>query len=260
MESAHPKTSDYTGRAESYAAGRSEYPPEVIDFILEHCGLKAGDLLIDIGSGTGISSRAFSRRGLKVIGIEPSADMRRQAQLANDQLKESNEELPVYKEGSGDKFDTPDHCADAVLAAQSFHWCDPEKALPEFARVLKPGGWVVLLWNPLDQSDQFTRDYADLMRKYCHGLMDNELMHLTAGVPLLKHNLFVEQNKFVFVKKQMMSEEDLCRRSLSDLYAHTDSQAREEWLKQLNSLHNKFQENGSIVLQSLIELYVARHH
>lgn len=249
-----PKSNYTEQKAESYVKGRSDYPEEVIDFVLEHCHLRRGDLLIDVGSGTGISSRAFSRKGLKVIGIEPSEHMRQQAQSANDQLKDPNR--PIYKEGTGENIDVPDHSANIVLAAQSFHWCDPQRALAEFARVLKPGGWIVLLWHPLDESDRFTRAYADLMRKYCRGLVENQIIHLTAGVPLLLNNSLANRNKFVFREVLDMSEEDLCNRALSDLFAPKEN--TEEWLNQLRGLHKKNQTNGSVVLRSLIELYVAR--
>jgi precorrin-6B methylase 2 len=85
-----PKANYTDAKSRSYAKGGAGYPDEVIDFIIEHCNLKPGDLLIDVGSGTGISSRLFGQRGLKVVGIESSEGMRQQAQLANDQLKDSN--------------------------------------------------------------------------------------------------------------------------------------------------------------------------
>src|SRR5207244_11178545 len=69
----------FTGLAGLYARSRPDYPATAIDFILQHCGLRAGALLVDVASGTGLSARRFAACGLRVIGIEPNADMRRQA-------------------------------------------------------------------------------------------------------------------------------------------------------------------------------------
>ncbi len=73
-------TARFTGLAEIYARSRPSYPSEAIDFIIAHCSLKAGDLIADIGCGTGISSRLFAERSLSVVGIEPNEEMRKQAE------------------------------------------------------------------------------------------------------------------------------------------------------------------------------------
>src|SRR5712691_10919508 len=72
-------TARFTGLAELYARSRPGYPAQAVDFVLATCNLRSGSALVDVGCGTGISSRLFAARGLHVIGIEPNADMRARA-------------------------------------------------------------------------------------------------------------------------------------------------------------------------------------
>src|SRR5438045_3467049 len=113
LSDANP-TGRFSGLAEVYAKCRPDYPAEAVDFILARCGLAPGARLVDVGSGTGISARLFARRGLEVIGVEPNADMRRQA--AAEPLP-PGVPVPAYRDGCGEATGLPDACADAVLAA-----------------------------------------------------------------------------------------------------------------------------------------------
>jgi ubiquinone/menaquinone biosynthesis C-methylase UbiE len=77
-----------------------------------------------------------------------------------------------------------DSVADAVLAAQAFHWFNCELALCEFHRILKPDGWVVLVWNERDESDPFTAAYSAVIRTAPEAER-LELNRGQAGEPLL---------------------------------------------------------------------------
>jgi ubiquinone/menaquinone biosynthesis C-methylase UbiE len=152
----------FSNRAENYARYRPTYPAGVIDILRSECGLKENSIIADIGSGTGILSELFLKNGNSVIGIEPNAAMR---QSAEGLLKRFS------------KFVSSDAMAEAtglepasvnfVTAGQAFHWFDREKARKEFARILKPDGWVVLIWNErkLD-STPFLRQYENLLLQY----------------------------------------------------------------------------------------------
>src|SRR5260370_17526391 len=138
----HPGERDTVGRfselASLYDNYRPNYPAAAVDFILEHTGLHPGMRLIDIGCGTGISSRQFAQYGLLVIGIEPNAQMR---QIA-ESLGAAN-----YRDGNAEATGMSDQSADAILAAQAFHWFPTEPALHEFRRILKPAGCLALIWH-----------------------------------------------------------------------------------------------------------------
>jgi SAM-dependent methyltransferase len=96
----------------------------------------------DIGAGTGALSRLLVDRGLAVSAVEPDSRMRRT--LAG--------RVPgaTILAGSAERLPLADGSQDAVLAHSAWHWVDPDRALPEVARVLRPGGRLGVLWTRLD--------------------------------------------------------------------------------------------------------------
>ena len=149
-------------RVENYAKYRPNYPPETIELLKTDCGLTQESVVADIGSGTGIFSELFLKNGNQVFGVEPNATMRSTA----EQLLKSYSRF-VSIDGSAESTGLPDNSVDFVVAAQAFHWFDREKARLEFTRILKPGGWVVLVWNErrLD-STPFLRDCEEMFLRY----------------------------------------------------------------------------------------------
>src|SRR5262245_9977093 len=117
--STHDPTGRFTGLADIYAKCRPDYPPQAVAYILAVSRLGPASVLVDVGCGTGISSRQFAARGISVIGIEPNDDMRGQAEKA-----ECSGDLPAprYQAGRAEDTGLPDACAGLVLAAQAFHW------------------------------------------------------------------------------------------------------------------------------------------
>jgi SAM-dependent methyltransferase len=134
-----PDSSDvWTGKAQSYDKARPTPPPVLLDLLTQLVKTPRPALVVDLGSGTGLSTAIWGGRAARVIGIEPNADMRREAQL---KLEGQPYAAQVeYREGVAQQTGLPDGCADVVTAAQSFHWMEPTATLAEVARILKPGG------------------------------------------------------------------------------------------------------------------------
>jgi SAM-dependent methyltransferase len=141
---------------EDYERGRPSYPSEVVDI----SGLPAASGVLDLGAGTGKLTRLLVNTFDRVVAVEPAEAMRYQlAKLCSEAqvLAGSAEEIPLA-----------DASVDAVFAAEAFHWFDGERALAEMARVLRPRGTVVLMWNlpagPAEPSiaavDQLVRERA----------------------------------------------------------------------------------------------------
>jgi ubiquinone/menaquinone biosynthesis C-methylase UbiE len=152
----------FSNRVENYARFRPTYPLAVIEVLKNECGLAPNSVVADIASGTGIFTRLLLENRIRVLGVEPNADMRRAGEeyLANYPNFTS---VTATAENTG----LPDQSVDLVTAAQAAHWFDREKALHEFQRILKQAGYLALLWNDrrLDAT-AFDREYERMLVNY----------------------------------------------------------------------------------------------
>ena len=141
--------------AEAYERGRAGYPAAAVEAILDTTGAAPGVTLLELGAGTGKLTRELAGSGARVIALEPVAAMRewlaRTAPTA-ELLDAVAEAIPLA-----------DASVDAVIAAQAFHWFDPERAAAEIARVLRPGGAVALIWNRRDESQAWMRAWSRML-------------------------------------------------------------------------------------------------
>ena len=128
----------WTGKASSYDRVRPTPPLVLLDLLTQLIGIPHPGLVVDMGSGTGLSTVIWGKRAERVIGIEPNADMRNEA-LRNVEGHPYAAHIE-YREGLAHQTGLPDGCADIVTAAQSFHWMEPVTTLAEIARILRPGG------------------------------------------------------------------------------------------------------------------------
>ncbi len=247
----HP-TERFTGLAGLYSQYRPEYPAAALDFIINHC-MNDRSVLVDVGCGTGISSRLFAARGIRVIGIEPNADMRRQAE---GELLSAGTPLPTYREGRAEATGLPEASADVVVAAQAFHWFEPEAALREFHRILKPAGWVILLWNQRDESDPFTRTYGAGVRQLTNAEVF-EPYH-GKGDALLQSPLFQEGERIFFPNEQVLDEAGLLGRAFSVSYAPRDSDSVKRYGDELRQVFQRFQKDGRVVMRYETSVFLAR--
>jgi len=155
-------TSRFSDRVENYVRYRPGYPSPVVDTLKAECGLKPEHVIADIASGTGIWSRVLLENGNQVFGVEPNRDMR----LAGERLLA---DFSTFRSvaGSAEATMLPERSVDFVTAAQAGHWFDRQRARREFVRILKPVGWLVLLWNERStDSTPFLRDYEQLLLTY----------------------------------------------------------------------------------------------
>ncbi|MGB7584946.1 MAG: class I SAM-dependent methyltransferase [Terriglobales bacterium] len=155
-------TARFSSRVEKYVRYRPGYPKEVVDLLRKRGGLSSDSVIADVASGTGIFTRLLLENGNRVFGVEPNAEMR----LAGEEYLASYPRFTSIT-GTAEVTTLPDHCVDIVTAAQAAHWFDRAKARREFVRILKPGGWAVLIWNERrTDSTPFLRDYENLLLTY----------------------------------------------------------------------------------------------
>ena len=155
-------TQRFSSRVDNYVRYRPGYPSEVLDLLKKKCSLTADSVIADVASGTGIFTRVLLDNGNRVFGVEPNAEMRR----AGEEFLRSDPGFTSVA-GTAEATTLPDHAVNIVTAAQAAHWFDREKARREFIRILKPGGWCVLLWNERrTDSMPFLREYEQLLLTY----------------------------------------------------------------------------------------------
>jgi ubiquinone/menaquinone biosynthesis C-methylase UbiE len=238
-------TSRFTGLADIYARHRPDYPAAALAHIVQRCELRYDSLVVDVGCGTGISARQFAQLGLRVIGIEPNADMRRQAEAVAVPPGTAG---PVYREGTAETTGLGDATADLVLAAQAFHWFVADAALREFRRILKPGAWAALVWNERDESERFTGAYGDLVRSHCQAA-EVEGSRQRSGEPLLVSPYFQHAERAVFGHEQVVDAEGLIGRAMSVSYAPREPERAAEFQAALRDVFGRFQHAGQVVMR-----------
>jgi ubiquinone/menaquinone biosynthesis C-methylase UbiE len=128
----------FDGVAETYDKYRPVPPPAVADVVAQYAGIARPRLVVDIGCGTGLSTRLWSGRAERVIGIEPNADMRREARRRTATLPDAASF--EYREGVSTQTCLPDGCADIVTVSQALHWMEPKPTFVEIARILRGNG------------------------------------------------------------------------------------------------------------------------
>jgi SAM-dependent methyltransferase len=152
-------TQRFTGRVESYARYRPSYPQAVLALLKTECGLTRSSVVADVGSGTGLLSRLFLENGNRVFGVEPNEEMRAGGEgLLRD--------YPRFTSVDGTAEDTTLEAdsVDFVTAGQALHWFDLAASRAEFARILRPGGWIMIVWNaPRKGATPFLAAYESLL-------------------------------------------------------------------------------------------------
>lgn len=133
-----PNIERFSGLAEQYDANRPRPPKVLLDILTQLTGIAQPGLVVDLGSGTGLSTVVWAERAAQVIGVEPNADMRRQAEARTATLP--NARNVHYVAAIASQTGLPDGCADIVTCSQSLHWMEPEPTFAEVARILRGGG------------------------------------------------------------------------------------------------------------------------
>jgi ubiquinone/menaquinone biosynthesis C-methylase UbiE len=149
------RASSFGGRAAEYAQHRPGYPREAIEWGLSGA-TGTPHRVLDLAAGTGKLTLGLTELGLDVTAVEPDPEMR--GELAR--VVPSARSLA----GRAEQIPLPDAAVDAVFAGQAFHWFDVPAAMTEIARVLRPGGVLVPMWNYEDESVPWVAEFAKLGR------------------------------------------------------------------------------------------------
>ena len=246
-------TSRFSDRVENYIRYRPGYPLEALLALKSECGLSPQQAVADIASGTGIWTRMLLENGNPVFGVEPNPEMRQ----AGERLLAR---FPKFTSvtGSAEATTLPDQSVDFVTAAQAAHWFDRAGARRDFVRILKPGGWLVLLWNErLTDSTPFLRDYEQLLLTYGTDYEDVRHENTTDAV-----NEFFDPSPFqarAFEMRQEFDYAGLEGRLLSSSYAPGQEHAKHElMLRELRTIFDQHIAAGRVSVDYKTRVYFGR--
>ncbi len=241
----------FSNRAKDYAKYRPHYSPEVVQALRDACGLRPEHVVADIGCGPGLLAEILLQNGNKVIGVEPNLEMREAGQQYLAQFTNFS-----MIEGSAENTTLADASVDFVVAGQAFHWFRPAQARTEFVRILKPGGWTVLVWHDRDtQATSFLRGYENILRTY--SIDYQQVNHkIVASHEVLTQFFAPNQLQFISQQTQQHFDFDGMRgRLLSSSYVPREGAAAEAMLQKLPELFSKYAENGQVVLEYETKIY-----
>src|ERR1700687_4717264 len=137
-------TARFSDRVENYVRYRPGYPPEVLDLLRAECGLRPSHVVADIASGTGVFTRLLLENGNSVFAVEPNAAMR---EMGIAQFESCGSNRPVSVAGTAEETTLGSASVDFVTAARAAHWFYLPRARADLARILRPDGWCILIWN-----------------------------------------------------------------------------------------------------------------
>lgn len=249
--SARDSVARFSDRAEDYAKYRPRYAPDVAHALQQACGLRAEHLIADVGCGPGMLAEIFLQNANRVIGVEPNREMR----VAGEKYLAAYPNFSMV-DGSAEATTLPDASVDFVVAGQAFHWFDPPKARTEFARVLKPGGWTVLVWHDRDVvSTPFLRDYETFVQQYA--IDYEQVSHKwVATYDALQH--FFAPNEMTLIKqhnRQTVDMDGLRGRLLSSSYIPKSGPRYEAMIKALPQLFESHAADGNVILEYDTKIY-----
>ena len=243
----------FSNRVADYVRYRPGYPAEVLPLLRRECGLKSGHVIADIGSGTGLLSELFLKNGNRVYGIEPNAAMR---QAGEEYLAAYDSFASI--DGSAEATTLGDARIDFVTAGQAFHWFEPNAARREFDRILKPGGWIVVLWNDRQMDTTFASEYENLLVKY--GTDYKRVRESYPETPVIRE--FFRSDDFsrhILPNAQVLDWDGLAGRLRSSSYAPAEGHANyAPMMAELEQLFRANQVDGRVRMEYSTHLYFGR--
>ena len=235
-----------------YLRYRPSYPPALLELLRAECDLRPGHVVADVGSGTGFLSELFLKNGNRVYGIEPNKEMRQ----AGEEYLASYDGFSSI-EGSAEATTLDDASIEFVTAGQSFHWFDPAASRVEFARILKPAGWMVIAWNDRRMEDApFTREYEAILERF--GIDYKTVKSSYPEAALISAFLGAFSHRDL-PNHQILDWDSLCGRLRSSSFTPTEGHPDfAPMIEELHKLFAAFQQDGRVRMDYFTRIYYGR--
>jgi SAM-dependent methyltransferase len=240
----------FSDRAEDYVKYRPRYSHDIVNALQQACGLRPEHVIADVGCGPGMLAEIFLDNGNRVIGVEPNLEMR----LAGEKYLAGYPNFSMV-DGSAEATTLAPASVDFVVAGQAFHWFRPREARVEFARILKPGGWAVLVWHDRDsQSTSFLHAYEAFVRK--HSTDYERVTHKLINYATLQHFFGPhEMQRIQQHNRQRLDFDGLRGRLLSSSYIPKSGERYEAMIAALPQLFSTHADEGHVVLEYETKIY-----
>ncbi len=244
-------TQRFSSRVENYVKYRPGYPGAILDLLRAECGFTPDSLVADIGSGTGLLTELFLKNGNRVFGVEPNKEMREAGERLLARYSSFTSVAAIAEETT-----LPDHSVDFITAGQAFHWFDRATTPIEFARILKPRGWIVLVWNERRiGAAPFQIAYEQLLNTY--GTDYAEVSHHLVGLDDFR--ACFQNDSFqvrTFDNVQVFDFEGLKGRLLSSSYAPEAGHPNHDpMLHELKAIFDTYQVDGVVTFEYDTQVY-----
>ncbi|NCN05048.1 MAG: GNAT family N-acetyltransferase [Spirochaetales bacterium] len=226
----------FLGKAQTYRKARPGYPAQVFARIAP----EPGTTIVELGAGTGIFSIGLLERGVRVLAVEPNPDM----------LNVLEEELLAYTGAriipkAAHETGLEDHCADAVVCAQSFHWFANEASMNEMRRLLKPGAPLWLVWNQRTDGGNGLAKALDILYQDVSPLYrPTDLQYYLDSVGISPESV----EEYHWDTSQNLDKEGLVARLESNSHWPTDPDLRVVAKKKVGKLFHEYAQEGRVTL------------
>lgn len=244
-------TQRFSNRVENYIKYRPHYPQALWEFFYNTLHLTERSIIAEVGSGTGILTAPLLQAGATVYAIEPNRDMREAAERL---LFDRAEFISI--DGTAEHTNLSDKSVDMVVAAQAFHWFDREATKAEFRRIIRPGGFVVLIWNDRrTDTTPFLREYEGLLLELATDY--KEVNHKNIDeVALGEFFSPASYNTATFDNVQYFDYEGLAGRLLSSSYAPLPGHPNYElMMTKLRDIFNRHAHAGRVAFEYDTRVY-----
>jgi ubiquinone/menaquinone biosynthesis C-methylase UbiE len=240
----------FSSRAALYA-NRARYPDGLKEYLRGGCGFTPGLEIADVGAGTGFLTAVLLEIGCRVYAVEPNAEMR---SIAEESFRGDTRFISL--DGQAEHLPLPDASVDAVTVGQALHWFRIEETRTEFLRVLRPGGWAVIVDSrPREDASLLMQACRDLQQKYFTDMgkavePPPRVVKLFEGVEMCN-----ERIPFVFSCMEQVFRDGTLSSSLAPA---PGSPAWQQSIEALHDLFVNFQQDGKVELLFETVVYCGR--